>query len=1063
MRSGGCALQQTLTSEAASVLKHSLGLARRRGHAQVTPLHVAATLLSLRASSFRRACLKSHPLHHHHHHQTSPHSSQHHHPLQYCRALELCFNVALNRLPTTPTPNLLHTQQPSLSNALIAALKRAQAHQRRGCIEQQNQQPLLTIKVELEQLVISILDDPSVSRVMREAGFSSTAVKSNIEDSSPPCSVFQCYSSSGGVFSSPCSPSPSENQREITINSNSFRQPHFYTSSEYYNPLLFSPQKKTPVYPITESTSSKEDIKLVLDVLLRRKKKNTVIVGDSLSITEGLVGELMGRLDRGEVPNELKSTHFIKFQFTPVSLRFMKKDEVEMNLLELKRKVDSVASGGGGAIFYFGDLKWIVEAALFSEKDGGGKVYDYNPVDHIVAEIGKLFSDYGSSSNAKIWLMATASYQTYMRCQIRQPALETQWSLQAVLVPSGGLGLSLHASSVLDSKMINSQNPSHMLEKKLFSNMEEQDKLTCCEECASNYEKEAQLFKPGQTKLLPSWLQSHSIEAHQKEELTQLRRKWNRLCHYLHQGKNSQNQWNNILFSNNSSNGKIYPCNSSYPSWPKQGSVFPDSSSISFVDSTTTKPTHTSSNLVPRIRCQQSCTIEFNFSNGTQKRQQTTTEEPSLDSLKGLEGKEEKITLALGNSQFGGSEQGEEKSITDTAQLRSHVCKILQENVPWHSETIPSIVEALIDSKSEKETTTWLILQGNDFVGKRRLAHAITESFFGSTHNMLLQLDMKKKDTLVASFSERLTKALKAHEKLVILIENIDFADTHFKKLLADGYETGKFGQSIIIMTNCGSTSNNNKEKNQDLVMQLTLQINDETHCVGQKRKSEFDLFPKIKSPRILLEEKKGESNRKRDFSRQSSFNTLDLNVRADEQEADDDGEGESSSSSSSSSPISSDLTRETLLDPLNPNGFLDSIEKRFELNRNPAWDRKMAELFTSKIKGSFEEIKGKQNLGKLSVEEKVIEEMIGGCGGFTNSVFEKWLKDIFQRSLEKVNIVGKEKGIGFRLCWGGIGKGNGKGKGKGIGGEIRVLDSEEEGFKSSCLPKNIQVNYYMD
>ncbi|KAJ1378454.1 hypothetical protein SESBI_47837 [Sesbania bispinosa] len=75
----------------------------------------------------------------------------------------------------------------------------------------------------------------------------------------------------------------------------------------------------------TESPFSKEDIKLVLDVFLRKKKKNTVIVGDSVSLTEGLVGELMGRLERGEVPDELKSTHFIKFQFAPVSLSGKKK------------------------------------------------------------------------------------------------------------------------------------------------------------------------------------------------------------------------------------------------------------------------------------------------------------------------------------------------------------------------------------------------------------------------------------------------------------------------------------------------------------------------------------------------------------------------------------------------------------------------------------------------------------------------------------------------------------------------------------------------------------------
>lgn len=36
MRTGGYTIQQTLTTEAASVLKQSLTLARRRGHAQVS-------------------------------------------------------------------------------------------------------------------------------------------------------------------------------------------------------------------------------------------------------------------------------------------------------------------------------------------------------------------------------------------------------------------------------------------------------------------------------------------------------------------------------------------------------------------------------------------------------------------------------------------------------------------------------------------------------------------------------------------------------------------------------------------------------------------------------------------------------------------------------------------------------------------------------------------------------------------------------------------------------------------------------------------------------------------
>ncbi|XP_028751383.1 protein SMAX1-LIKE 4-like [Neltuma alba] len=1015
MRSGGCGLPQTLTAEAASVLKHSLGLARRRGHAQVTPLHVAATLLTLRSSSLRRACLKSQS---HHLHTTSSSSSSH--PL-HCRALELCFNVALNRLPTSPPPSFLHPHQPSLSNALVAALKRAQAHHRRGCIEQQQQPLLTTIKVELEQLIISILDDPSVSRVMREAGFSSTAVKNNLDDSSA-SSVFQCYNSSGGVYSSPCSPSPTS---ELP-----------YSFDHCNNPALFSPLKRAPV---AFSCNYDEDIKLVLDILLRKKRKNTVIVGDAVSFTEGLVGELMGRFERGEVPDELKSTRFIKFQFASSSLSFMKREQVEMSLLELERKVDSVVSlrggggGGGGVILYIGDLKWTVGDSNLSEKEKG-----FSSVEYLVAEIGKLFCDYGSSSKAynnnKVWLMGTANYQTYMRCQMRQPPLETQWALQAVPVPSSnGLGLSLHASSVLDSKPF-------------FSVKEDQDKLTCCAECSSSYEKEAQMFKPGQKNLLPSWLQSHSTEDHHEDELAQLRRKWNRLCHCLHQSKHFQDQWGNTVHSNPSSNAKIYPYSPSYPWWPNQGSnsIMTDSSSICFADSTV-KPSYSSSNLVPRFRRQQSCTIEFNFGNENQKHKET---EPSLDSLKGMEGKEVKITLALGNSSFGDSGQTVENKTDHATQLRrAHICKLLQENVPWQSETlVSSIAEAFfVDSKSAKQNSTcWLYLQGNDSTGKRRLARAIAESLFGSAHR-LFNLDMRKKETLSSPCSEMLNRALKTHEQVVVLIENVDSADARFRKFLSDGFETGKFGdfstkanpgQIIIILTDNAST----KEQSQDdSVISLVLKVNTETQPgLHHKRKAEWDLLTKFKRPRIedkeevvLVSEQK---NCKKDFSRQSSFNTLDLNVRAEEED-DDDGKDKAGGSI----PISRDYQT---------NALLDSIDHRFVLNQNPGDDKRdMEALFSSKIKRYFEEACGKQWLEKFSVEERVIEEMRVGCGSFTNSLFEKWLKDIFQSSFKAINTRGKEEGgILFKLCWGGKGD--------------RSLDS---GFMSSCLPRNIQVSYSKD
>ena len=532
-----------------------------------------------------------------------------------------------------------------------------------------------------------------------------------------------------------------------------------------------------------------------------------------------------------------------------------------------------------------------------------------------------------------------------------------------------------------------------------------------------------------------------------QDELTQLNKKWNRLCQCLHQNKQPQNHWSNV--NNHSFNAKIYPYNSSYPYWPNQGSsILPDtSSSISFADSVT-KPAY-SSNLIPRFRRgQQSCTIEFNFNDEKAQKNQVTTLE--LDSLKGMEGtKEVKTTLALGNSTFSGSDQ---KKMENLTLQRDHICKVLQENVPWQCETVSSIAEALVDSKSSNECATWLFLQGNDSVGKKRLALAIAESVFGSVE-MLSQMDMMKRENSETPFSEKVVGPLKNNEKFVVLVENADFGDTLLRKMLADEFEIAKFGtlgQKIFILSNGGTMVSEDQKK--DSVMKLVLKISEtekeptlelspsssssKSPCLGNKRSAELDLFSKIKIPRI--EENEGNKKIKFSFSRQSSFNnTLDLNMKADEEEDyDDNDEGENS-------PISSDLTRETLGEHLISNESLDSIENLFEFNQSPAKNKEMPQMFMSRVKESFEEVFGNV---KFSVQDKVIEEIGVGCGSFTNNMFEKWLKGIFQTSLERVNGGGKN-GIVYTLCWGGK--------------EDRKWDS---GFMGSCLPKNIQiVNYLMD
>ncbi|CAN6993952.1 unnamed protein product [Brassica oleracea var. botrytis] len=292
MRAGLSTIQQTLTPEAATVLNQSISEAARRNHGQTTPLHVAATLLASPSGFLRRSCIRSHP-----------NSS---HPLQ-CRALELCFSVALERLPTvTATPG----NDPPISNALMAALKRAQAHQRRGYPEQQHQ-PLLAVKVELEQLVISILDDPSVSRVMREASFSSPAVKATIEKS---------------LSNNNTTPSPS-----VLMTRNTYQQ---------------NTSKAQP------GVSKNDDVGRVMDILSRGKKKNPVLVGESEP--GRVVREVLKRIESGEAAAK-KVVNFEEIG-TDKAVRIGELD----GLLETRIK-NSDPGGGGGVILNLGDLKWLVE------------------------------------------------------------------------------------------------------------------------------------------------------------------------------------------------------------------------------------------------------------------------------------------------------------------------------------------------------------------------------------------------------------------------------------------------------------------------------------------------------------------------------------------------------------------------------------------------------------------------------------------------------------------------------------------------------------------------------
>lgn len=426
MRAGICTIQlQALSIEAEATVKQAIGLARRRGHAHVTPLHVASAMLASSSGLLRRACLHCHS-----------------HPLQ-CKALELCFNVALNRLPTsTPSP-LFGPQYPNpcLSNALVAAFKRAQAHQRRGSIEnQQQQQPILALKIELEQLIISILDDPSVSRVMREAGFSSTQVKNRVEKAVS----LEEYNNERHYF---C-----EKKWNLLPTNTSIPKFHFQDSkldqtTKTLPNLDINPSQSLPFSQITMmpptkvfENSYKEEVTNVLEELSNRmsskmrRVSNTVIVGESLGTVETVVRGVMERFEKGEVPKELKYVEFLSLPL--FSLRNLSKEEIEQKVLELRCIVKSCL--GKRVIFYLGDLKWVSE---FWSNYGEERRF-YSHVEQIIMEIKRLVNN--GESYGKFWVLGIATFQIYMKCKAGNPSLDSLWSLHPLTLPVGSLSLSLN-------------------------------------------------------------------------------------------------------------------------------------------------------------------------------------------------------------------------------------------------------------------------------------------------------------------------------------------------------------------------------------------------------------------------------------------------------------------------------------------------------------------------------------------------------------------------------------------------------------------------------------------
>ncbi|KAK3142656.1 hypothetical protein QOZ80_4BG0349580 [Eleusine coracana subsp. coracana] len=747
MRAGGCTVQQSLTADAATVVKQAVSLARRRGNAQVTPLHVASAMLAAPGGLLRAACLRSHS-----------------HPLQ-CKALELCFNVALNRLPASAavaSSPLLgghghhHYYPPSLSNALVAAFKRAQAHQRRGSVESQ-QQPVLAVKIELEQLVVSILDDPSVSRVMREAGFSSTQVKANVEQA-----VCSSAAAAANTSASTATPSSKPNPNPSA------------TASPSHQETKASNNNKRPV---ELDHVREEDVTCILDCLAAQRKRRLVVVAESTTAAEALARAAVDRIRRAEQlarhqHDALRGAQVVSLRVS--SFRDAPRDETERRLGELRRLVGGGSRGQQPVLLVVEDLGWAAEFWAGRVQQGGRRGGFYCAVEHVVTEVRALLACAGAGC---CWLVGFGTRQAFVKCKAGQPSLESLWGLQALTVPAGSLALSL-TTCAFDDSALDTVNQSMKASPDTDGNgptscwplLGGNPLLSrCCGDCsAARIDTKAALPRPFvSSSSLPSWLQH--CRDQDTTHLTDLGKTWSSIC-----SKPSQRM--TLHFS-----APVSPA-SSVSSYEHGHQLHQPRQSWLLADLDGKHPW--------KPKCETSGKSRSNDSG------------PSIGSVE-VECRAKFKELNAENLKV--------------------LCGALEKEVPWHKEIVPEIASTVLQCRSgiakrrDKSKSavakeeTWMFFLGGDAEGKETVARELANLVFGSRNNLLSirigascspsasgssdeEHRSKRQKTSPAgklACLERLYEAVSENPHRVILMEGVDQADRDCELGIKEAIESG--------------------------------------------------------------------------------------------------------------------------------------------------------------------------------------------------------------------------------------------------------------------------------
>lgn len=759
--------RQCLTDEAARALDDAVAVARRRSHSQTTSLHAVSSLLSLPTSTLRDACARA---------RSSAYSPR----LQF-RALELCVSVSLDRLHSAKNKKTLGDEYPPISNSLMAAIKRSQANQRRHPetfhlyqmhqLHQQrmhqeqmynSQSQISCVKVELKHFILSILDDPIVSRVFGDAGFRSSDIKLSILH--PP--NFHNSLIFPQMF-------PGSN----TNNNNSIR-------TGFNFPFAVD--------------QGEEDFKRIGQILAT--KKNPLLIGVSAdSVLTGFTESLKNGKTRF-LPSEIEGLEVVDIGDDIRKFVDSSEEMMSLKVKEVSEKVERCTSCG--VVVNFGDLK------VFLEGESMG---------NMVSELGNLVRVYGG----KLRLIGSvSSYENYMKIVAKFKDLEKDWDLNLVPITCSKLSTT-NGSSQFKSSLMGSFVPfggffpvSTEMEN---SSSKRDQSSTRCGLCNEKYEHEVSVVLKGgktlsvgdqQSAGLASWMHNPESDTNTVNNVLEakdhngiyharvigLQRKWNDICHRLHH--NPQPPQNSSQIRARIPYPHHFPPNTKMP----EINVFSNQDTISrnrsppvdFFKSTSSSPTT-------------SITTYLGLG--------PIYVSPEFDHQKP---QDHEARLSIRGA--GSIDNNETSKYTSNDITKSYekdfkqLYRAIVEKVGYQNETIRAVCQTVIRVKTGHERRhVWFMFSGCDRVGKRKISAALAEVVFGS-RECLISMDLNFEnqishpgsifDRQSVDFSDPLFRGktiidfiaeeLVKKPRSVVLLEHIDKADFLTQDSLSRAIKTGK-------------------------------------------------------------------------------------------------------------------------------------------------------------------------------------------------------------------------------------------------------------------------------